>query len=264
MIRPLWAVLRAQFGNLLQYRGAAVGGLITQVFFGLVFVMVYEAVYAGTKAPHALTLAQVVTYVWLNQAFFAMQPWNPDVEVREMMRTGAVAYELIRPCPLYVLWFARAVALRAAPTLLRAIPLLMMAYFFFGLQLPAGPASAGWWAVSMLAALMLSSAITVVLNCSLFWTVSGEGVVMLMPAVVMVFSGQNLPLPLFPDWLQPFLAWQPFRGLLDVPARIYSGAIPPAEAAVNVASQWAWCAAFVVLGWLLTSRGLRRLVIQGG
>jgi ABC-2 type transport system permease protein len=257
-------VLRAQFGNLLQYRGAAIGGLITQVFFGLVFMMVYEAVYAGAKSPQALTLAQVVTYVWLNQAFFAMQPWAPDGEVRQMMRTGSLVYELTRPCPLYALWLARAIALRGAPVLLRAIPLLALAYLFFGLQLPASAASAAWWAISMISALGLSSAMTVVLNASLFWTVSGEGAVMLMPATVMVLSGQNLPLPLFPDWLQPFLAWQPFRGLVDVPARIYSGAIPPSAAAANVASQWAWCLAFVALGWLLASRGLKRLTVQGG
>ena len=264
MIRPLWAVTRAQFFNLLQYRGAAVGGLITQVFFGLVFVMVYEAVYAGTTAPHALNLAQVITYTWLNQAFFAMAPWNPDAEVKQMMRTGAVAYELTRPCPLYGLWLARALALRAAPTLLRAVPLMTMAYFFFGLQLPAGWESGAWWVVSMLAALALSSAITVVLNCSLFWTVSGEGVVMIMPALVMLLSGQNLPLPLFPDWLQPFLNWQPFRGLLDVPARIYSGAIPPADAGMNIMSQWAWCGAFMLIGYFMMRRGSRRLVVQGG
>jgi len=264
MMRPLLAVLRAQFFNLLQYRGAAVGGLITQLFFGLIFTMVYEAVYAGTKAPHALSLAQVVTYVWLNQALFSMQPWNPDAEIRQMMRTGAVAYELTRPCPLFGLWFARAIALRSAPMLLRAIPLLTLAYLFFGLQLPASAASAGWWAVSVTAALVLSSAITVVLNCSLFWTLSGEGVVMLMPALVMAFSGQNLPLPLFPDWMQPFLNWQPFRGLLDVPARIYSGAITPHDAAINVAGQLAWCVAFGILGYYLSRRGLRRLVVQGG
>jgi ABC-2 type transport system permease protein len=264
MIRPLVAVFRAQFRNLLQYRGAAVGGLVTQVFFGLVFMMVYQAVYAGSKGPRELSLAQTITYVWLNQAFFAMQPWAPDGEVRQMMRTGTVAYELTRPCPLYGLWFARAVALRTAPSLLRAIPLALIAYLFFGLQLPAGLAPAGWWAASMLAAVTLSSAITVVLNCTLFWTISGEGVTMLMPALVMVLSGQNLPLPLFPRAWQTFLILQPFRGLLDVPARIYSGAIPPAGAALNVAGQCAWCVVFVVLGRMLAARGLRRLVVQGG
>jgi len=264
MTGPLLAVFRAQFRNLLQYRGAAIGGLVTQVFFGLVMMMVYQAVYAGSTTPQALTLQQTITYVWLNQAFFAMLPWTPDGEVRQMMRTGTVAYELTRPCPLYGLWFVRAVALRSAPALLRSIPLLTLAYLFFGFQLPAGGASAMWWIFSLLSALALSSAITVTLNCSLFWTVSGEGAVMFMPALVMLLSGLSLPLPLYPDWLQHALALQPFRGLMDVPARIYSGAIPPVDAAINVAGQWVWCGAFVLLGKLMVSRGIRRLSIQGG
>ena len=264
MIRPLQAVLRAQFRNLLQYRGAAVGGLITQTFFGLVYIMIYQAVYAGSNASVALTFKQVLTYTWLNQAFFAMQPWSPDAEIRQMIRTGTIAYELTRPCPLYELWFVRALALRSAPTVLRAIPMLAMAYLFFGLRLPSSPVVAACWVASMIAALALSSAITVVLNGSLFWTVSGEGVVLLMPALVLGLSGMNLPLPLYPDWLQPFLAWQPFRGLLDVPARIYAGSISPAHAAAQIASQWGWCLIFVLLGRFLVSRGLRRLSIQGG
>ena len=46
-----------------------------------------------------------------------------------------------------------------------------------------------------------------------------------MTGVVIVFSGLIIPLPLFPDWLQPLLYWQPFRGLADVPYRIYGGNI---------------------------------------
>jgi len=264
MIRCLQAVFRAHFSCLLRYRGAAIGGLITQVFFGLVFIMVFEAVYAGSDGPQPLSLSQVITYIWLNQAFFAMQPWKSDAEVRQMMRDGTVAYELTRPCPLYALWFARALALRSAPALLRAIPMLLLAYFFFGLQLPDGPLSAACWLLSLLAALLLSCSLTLILNCTLFWTVSGEGMAILMPALVVTFSGQNLPLPLFPDWLQPFLKWQPFRGLLDVPARIYSGVIPPADAPLNIAGQLAWCAVFILVGIFLARRGLRKLTIQGG
>ena len=41
-----------------------------------------------------------------------------------------------------------------------------------------------------------------------------------------LFAGLIVPLPLFPDWLQPFLYWQPFRGMADVPFHVYSGHIP--------------------------------------
>ena len=63
-----------------------------------------------------MAFAQVASYVWLGQALLAMLPWNVDAEIRAMIRSGAVAYELCRPIDLYGLWFARALAQRTAPT----------------------------------------------------------------------------------------------------------------------------------------------------
>ncbi|MEZ0295637.1 MAG: ABC transporter permease [Candidatus Methylacidiphilales bacterium] len=265
-LKPLWAVTRARFRMLLRYRGAALGGFITQVFFGLMFVMVYRVLYEGDGAAEGapMELSQVVTYLWLNQALFAMQPWQPDPEVRQMIRTGSVAYELTRPCSLFWLWVARAIAMRSAPTLLRSVPLVAVAMLFFGMQLPASPEAAVLYVVSLTAALLLSSAITVVLNSSLFWTMSGEGITMLMPAIVMTLSGQNIPLLFYPAWMQPFMAWQPFRGLLDVPSRIYTGSLSPDRALLEIAGQFAWCAVILAIGHWMVHRGTRRLVVQGG
>src|SRR5262245_51723444 len=103
---------------MLQYRAAAIAGLWTQVFFGLVMIMIYEAFYRSTALPERappMTLRQIVNYVWLGQALFAMLPWNADADVRAMVRSGAVAYELCRPVDLYALWYARALAMRTAP-----------------------------------------------------------------------------------------------------------------------------------------------------
>ena len=53
-----------------QYRGAVLGGLICQLFFGIVLVAIYRALYAGK--PQTMPLSHVTTYVWLQQAFFRM------------------------------------------------------------------------------------------------------------------------------------------------------------------------------------------------
>jgi viologen exporter family transport system permease protein len=112
---------------LLQYRAAALAGLWTQIFFGLVLLMIYEAFYRSTTALQPMTFAEVVSYVWLGQALLAMLPWNADAEIRAMVRSGAVAYELCRPIDLYLLWYARALAWRTAPTILRAAPMCAIA-----------------------------------------------------------------------------------------------------------------------------------------
>lgn len=258
------ALFAARFRALLQYRGAAVGGMVTQVFFGLIFVMVYEAFYRSSSAAQPMTLAQVRSYIWLGQAFLGMLPWNVEGEQRQLVRSGAVAYELLRPVRLYSLWFARSMAWRSAPTLLRSVPILGLAFAFFGLSLPPSAASAGAWLIAMAGALLLSAAITTLLTILLIWTVSGEGLNVILTALVVLCSGMNIPIPLLPDWARAVVEILPFRGLVDTPYRLYVGYAAPGAVGLLLLQQLGWTAAIIALSLLLLRRGLRRLEIMGG
>jgi viologen exporter family transport system permease protein len=272
-LRPYLAIVSARFRMLLQYRSAALAGLFTQAFFGVTLIMIYEAFYRSSAAAvQPMAFAQVASYVWLAQALLAMLPWNADAEVRAMVRSGAIAYELCRPIDLYSLWYARAVAQRTAPTILRAAPMVVLATI--GLPLlglgewrlapPASLAAGAGFAAALACALALGCAISVLMNISLLWTVSGEGIVMLVATAVSLLSGLAVPLPMFPAWAQSILRWLPFAGLADLPFRIYTGHIAPGGVAVVLAQQIAWTAALVALGRRLIGRGMRRLVVQGG
>jgi len=258
------AILSAHMRTLLQYRAAALAGAGTQLVFGLVHIMVFQAFYSSSSGDHPMTYRQVVIYVWLGQAMLGMLPWGVDPEIRALVRTGTVVYELLRPVDLYNLWYSRAVAQRAAPTLLRAVPLFIIAGLFFGLEPPPTWSAGLCWVVATGGALLLSSAISNLLSISLLWTISGDGMARLLPSVVIVFSGMLVPLPLLPDWAQVVLNALPFRGLCDVPFRLYLGHIPARELPTMLLHQLAWTAAIVTLGRWILSRGTRRLVVQGG
>jgi len=117
------AVVRARFRVLLQYRAAAFAGFVTQLFWGFIQTQILEAFYRSSTAPQPIRMDQVITYVWLGQATLVLLPWNADNDVKALIRSGAVAYEMLRPIDLYNLWFSRAFAMRSAPTVLRAIPM---------------------------------------------------------------------------------------------------------------------------------------------
>jgi ABC-2 type transport system permease protein len=272
-LRPYAAVVGARFRVLLQYRAAAIGGLFTQIVFGLILVMVYEGFYSAS-APGAqpMAFAQVASYVWLGQALLAMLPWNVDLEIQAMVRSGAIAYELCRPIDLYGLWFARALAQRTAPTMLRALP--MSVFATIGLPLlglgewrlapPASLAAGAGFVAALACALVLVSALSALLNISLLWTPRGDGVFIVATALVSLFSGLLVPLPLLPDWAQPVLRWLPFAGIMDLPFRIYNGHIAFAGLALVLARQLGWTLAIAALGRWLLARGMRRVVVQGG
>ncbi|NKB67383.1 MAG: hypothetical protein GKR89_10010 [Candidatus Latescibacteria bacterium] len=264
MLRPYLAILGAQLRILLQYRAAALAGLTTNLVFGLIHIMVLEAFYASSSAVHPMTYPEVVVYIWLGQAMIGLLPWTMDQAVVAAVRSGNVAYELVRPVDLYAFWYSRALALRIAPVLLRAVPVLLLAWLFFDFRPPPAPVNGLAWLAATFGALALSGALTTAMSITLLWTISGEGLARLFPTVVLVFSGMLVPLPLLPDWAQPVLEWLPFRGLVDVPFRLYLGHLPAEQLPALLAHQLLWSAALIGLGYYLLHRHARRLVVQGG
>ena len=271
LTRPYIAVAGARFRLLLQYRAAALAGFITQCWWGAIKIMVLVAFYGGA-ATTPMTMRQTIDYIWLAQAFLRLLPWAVDPEVTRMVRTGDVLYERLRPVDAHTFWYARAVALRTASPLLRAIPMILMTGVLFpliglsewALSPPAGMSAALLFAGSMVLTVALAAAISTILDIVTVATLSDRGVNTVIGPIVIVLSGNLIPLPLFPDWLQPMLALQPFAGLIDTPFRIYTGHLSGAAALVALAVQAVWTIIFIALGRLLMTRVMARVQVQGG
>ena len=270
--RAYLTIVSVRYRMLLQYRAAALAGFGTQLFWGAIRLMILAAFYASATSPPPLPLAAVVAYVWLGQAFLGLLPWNVDAELATLIRTGGVAYELSRPLDLYTFWFFRTMAYRTAGTTLRVIPMVVFAMLLLpllGLSDWALKPPPTWLAgllfvVSIGLAVLLASAVTMLMHVALVWTLSGEGINRIMLSIVTIFTGMVIPLPLFPDWLQPVLQWQPLRGVVDVPYRIYSGDILPTPALGEILLQACWIVLLIWCGRWLLAVSIRRLVVQGG
>lgn len=258
------AILGARFRMALQYRASALAGFCTQLFWGLIRCMIFTAFYHSTTRPQAMSLSQAITYVWLGQAMFALLPWQVDGDVQSMVRTGTVAYEMLRPVDVYGFWFFRALAGRTAPTLLRAVPMFAVAGLFLGLKPPASIACGAAWASATVGAALLASAFTTLMSISLLWTLAGDGITRLAPSFVYVFSGMVVPLVFFPASFQPFLNALPFRDMIDVPFRIYMGQLPQSTWPGLFLQEALWIVALIAAGRFALARGLRRMVLQGG
>lgn len=262
-MRAYLAILKSRSLVLFQFKIAAIIGLFTQFFWGLLKVLILAAFYANSiSAP--ISFEQARNFVWLAQAFLLLLPWNIDKEIEEQIKTGNVAYELIFPIDLYWYWFSRSLAMRLLPTIWRAIPLFILAFLFFDLSLPISANAAIYFIFSLFLSALLSAAITSCIIISLFWTLSGEGILSLVPHFFIFLSGMMIPLPLFPSWMQPFLNFQPLRGIIDIPSRIYMGIIPDDQTIYYLGFQLVWILLFVILGKSLLNKALKKFVIQGG
>jgi ABC-2 type transport system permease protein len=112
--------------------------------------------------------------------------------------------------------------------------------------------------------LLLLVAISMLIYISVFWTLSPTGSMLIFGVVGEFFAGMIIPIPLMPSWMQTIAYALPFHLTLDFPFRLYSGNIPPNEALFGMCTQLGWLIILVIVGKLLLSKGLRRVVVQGG
>jgi ABC-2 type transport system permease protein len=271
-LTPYLAVLAGRFQLTLQYRAAALAGFMTQLWFGIIRVLIFAAFYAGGAAHAPMSLGNAITYTWLGQAFLVFLPWSADPDVAEMVRTGAVAYERLRPVDTYAWWYARSIAWAVARVLPRAALMVAFAGLAmplvglgkWGLAPPPTPAAAGLFLVSALGMVLLSAAITQLINVVLAATLNERGPNTLAAPIVNLFSGMVVPLAYFPDAVRPWLRAQPFAGLVDIPFSIYFGGLSGLSALGAIALQFGWTIALIAVGRMWLNAALRRLQVQGG
>jgi ABC-2 type transport system permease protein len=271
-MNPYLTLLKTRFSMMLQYRTAAWAGFMTQAFFGFVIVMRFIGFYESSIQQQPLALHETLSYIWLGQAMFSLIPFNLDAELAERIRSGNIAYELVRPVRIYPFWFARQVANRVVPFLLRGIPLFLFAILilplagldYLSLGLPLNVESLCLFLISLVFAVLISSCFSMILNISLFWTISGEGMVYLAPAFFTFLSGIIIPIPFFPDWIRPLINLLPFRGLIDIPVQIYLGRISFIESVETMALQIVWIIILVFIGKMVLKRAMKRVIVQGG
>ncbi len=248
----------------LQYRGAMAGGIICQVFFGLILIALYRALY--DSRPQSLPLSHVVTYVWLQQAFFRMLLAS-DPDLQDKIRTGGIAYDLCRPVDLYGFYYARSIAQKMTGSLMRAVPMLAFAILLpegWGITAPASPAGLLFSLAALGLGLLCVGALENIAMGITMRTLDPRGIQGMMNLLMRVLCGNILPLALFPDSWQRVVTLLPYAQLLDAPIRLYTGDWAPWEGWRVLGLQAAWTVLLLALGLWLWRRNQKRLVLQGG
>ncbi len=248
----------------MQYRGAVVGGVICQVLFGLILVALYRALYQSRPQP--MPLESVTSYVWLQQAFFRML-LSSDDDLRDKVRTGAIAYELCRPVELYGYYFARIMAQKLLGSLLRAAPMLIFAFLLprgWGLLPPVSPLALAASALALGLGLLCMCAMENIIVAVSMRTLDFRGASQLMTLLITLFGGNLLPLTLFPDAWQRVITALPYAQMLDAPIRLYTGERALSQAPGAMALQAAWVLALMGAGLLLWRMNQKKMIVQGG
>lgn len=267
-MKKYWSFFKMRLMAGLQYRAAALAGISTQFVWGTMEILLYRAFWLEHPDRFPMGIEALSSYIWLQQAFlhlFAMWDWEFDIV--ESVKTGAVSYELLRPTDIYSMWLARSIANRLASAALRMMPILFVGILIpapYGLRLRVSPTVFGVFLLSMLLMVLVVCAFTLFIYALTFYLTDPNGIMVLSVAAADLLGGAVVPLPFLPDGLRKFAELTPFASMQNVPLRIFSGDITPAEIPGVMGLQVFWVIALTSAGYLLIRNGLRRAVILGG
>lgn len=261
------AFFRLRFTMGLQYRTAALAGVATQFAWGFMEILMFHAFYEASPGSFPMSLTATVSYVWLQQAFLAFfVVWMMENEIFQAIIDGNIAYELCRPIHIYDMWFFRSIANRLSKAILRCFPILILAVFLpgsYGISRPSG-GDFILFLVTLFLGLMVTVAFCMLVYALAFFTISPEGLRILIVSVVEFFSGAIIPIPFFPPGIQRILEILPFASMQNVPLRIYGGSMSGTEIERAVLLQVIWLFLLVISGKVLCRLAERKAVVQGG
>ena len=261
-----FGIFKMQFKGELQYRAKALSGVVTQFFWGLMYIYLYTA-FMGADGLHGFSLTQMVTYVWLGQAFFAMRYVNTPKKVCHQIESGDICYNFVRPLNLYNQWYFSYIGSTLASTLLRFLPIIVVASILpasMRISLPVGWAAFLLFLIALIIGMLINGAISMFAVYLTFITQSSKGASTIVNTITGVLGGVYIPLPMFPQSIQNVLNYMPFRCISDLPFRIYIGNLDIKSALIQIAISIGWLVILVLLGKLLLKTSLKKTVIQGG
>lgn len=267
-MKSYFSYFKLRFITNLQYRAAAWAGIATQIFFGFVYIMVYIAFYESGSKELPMQLDQLITYLWLNQALFTLiYMFYKDPELFNLVKTGNIAYELIRPKNLYFMWYFKIIGQRLAMVLLRFIPFIIFLVLLpepYRISLPASIPGFLMFLLTLAVGSLLMTAIITLYPIIAMRTLNEKGIVGVIIAIADILSGGVVPLPFFPKFLQAISRLLPFQYISDLPFRLYVGNISPTAGLQGLVIQLVWIVILVTFGYIFMQKNLQKVVVQGG
>lgn len=259
-------LFKMTFKGEIQYRAKAISGIVTQFFWGLMYIYLYTA-FMGGNVIEGFSIPQMASYIWLGQAFFVLRYMDLPKKCGREIENGDVCYKFVRPIDLYNQWYFEHLGSKLSATLLRFLPIMLIAFLLpdsIGLSLPVSPLAFLLFVVALCIGALITSSISMLIVYLTFKTNSAKGTSSVINVITGVLGGLYIPLPLMPQALQNVLNYLPFRFITDLPLRIWVGNVDIQNALIFIGISLLWVIALILLGKLLLNKALKKTIIQGG
>jgi ABC-2 type transport system permease protein len=219
-----------------------------------------------TQRPGAfgVSLRQMVTYGLLSMAIENLFYTGPIYYIARQVKSGAIDGDLLKPLDFHFHMLARSTGEMLFRMIVIALPALLVGYFLFDLELPATLQTGFLFVIAFLLGYLVNFHLDFLLSTISIVTLEIHSIDWAFQATSRFFSGQFVPLWLFPGVLGLLANILPFRSLFFTPLSIYTGVLSGIAIIQAIGFQLIWLIILLILSRWLWGRVQIRIVSQGG
>ena len=265
--RTFRSLSAAGFRRFATYRQATIAASFTNSVFGFLrsFVLLATIAGAGSAAVGGYNASQLATYAWVSQGLIGVVLLWGWTDLADRIRSGDVLADLLRPVHPVVSYLSVDLGRAAYAMLTRFVVPVAVGAVFFDLYAPRQVATYPLFALSVLAAVVVSFGCRYLINATAFWLLDLRGVNVLWLFASTVLSGLLFPLSFLPAWVADALwLFTPYPSVLMTPLEVVVERGPMIDRLALVGLQLVWAGVLLAGCVLVQRRAERRLVIQGG
>ncbi|MGF7047906.1 ABC-2 type transport system permease protein [Paenibacillus sp. DS2015] len=262
-MRKYWEMMKSQIKIDTAYSGWYWSSTASMILRMLIIYAFWHAVYENRTTIEGMPLDIMITYVVLAMVLNNYLA-GVGTQLGNSVRDGSVAIELMRPYNLLDKLVALDLGDKISGTIREAVPLLIIAYLFMGINTPNHWTDFILFLLSALLGILIGTQLDLAVGIMAFWLTNIWGLRMLRNAIILFFSGGLLPITMFPEWLQMASRFLPFQYMIYVPVSIYTGQISGLDALYALLVQIFWLILVFVIIRLTWSLAIRKVTIFGG
>ncbi len=245
------------------YRAELALRSVSMVLFMGVFIALWHTAYgvSGTQQMAGYTLPEIIWYLGMAETL-ALSTSRIFLDISEEVKSGQLAYTLIRPMPYPLFQVAHSLGTSIPRLLFNFVTAVIVVLLGTG-QLVGSPAGLAAFAMLAVFGLVLDALIAVLIGLTAFWIEEVMPVYLIYQKLVFSLGGLFLPLEVFPAWLERIARMLPFQLIAYTPARAFV-AFEAAFVGRALLGQGVAIAGMLILVAGVWRIARRRVVIQGG
>ena len=248
----------------LTYRFETLSTVFIQLILLVINSFFWKAVYGNSTGTSDISLEQMLIYTVISSLMSSFFCKSVENVIRNKVREGNVAVDLIKPLDMFGMYFASDVGDIIVNLCLKALPMFIFASIFIAIPVPASFFHLLLFLLSVIVSFLIIWLIAAIFGMINFWVIDIGPLGGVKDYIITFLSGSIVPTWFFPDWAAKILTFTPFIYIYQMPISIFIGKTGLLEGLYGIGIQSLWCFLFFALFTFMKRKTVSSLIVQGG